>query len=237
MNITGLQKMTLLDFPGKVACTVFLQGCNFRCPFCHNSDLLGPQGSQHISEEYLLNFLNKRRGLLDGVCITGGEPTLQADLIPLIRRIKEMGFAVKLDTNGNRPDVLKALLDAKLLDYVAMDIKNCPSRYAETVGFPNFLLDKVEQSIRLLTSGDTDFEFRTTVVEEFHNEESILEMGQWLYTLAGNKKLEHYFLQPFADRDSVLQTGLHTPKAAALQRFSALLTPFAENICIRGTDD
>ena len=236
MNITGLQKMTLLDFPGKVACAVFLQGCNFRCPFCHNSDLLGPQGSQHISEEYLLNFLNKRRGLLDGVCITGGEPTLQADLVSLIRRIKEMGFAVKLDTNGNRPDVLKALLEAKLLDYVAMDIKNSPSRYGETVGIADFPLDKVEQSIRLLTAGDTDFEFRTTVVEEFHNEESILEMGQWLYALAGNKKIKHYFLQPFADRDSVLQTGLHTPKTAALQRFSKLFAPYAENICIRGAD-
>lgn len=237
MKITGLQKMTLLDFPGKVACTVFLQSCNFRCPFCHNSDLLGPQGSQSISEEYLLSFLKKRRGLLDGVCFTGGEPTLQSGLIPLIAKIKEMGYAVKLDTNGNRPDVLEALLDNKLLDYVAMDIKNCPARYGETIGIPGFSLEKIEKSIRMLMTGNTDYEFRTTVVEEFHNEEAIQKIGPWLQQLVPEKKVKHYFLQPFADRDSVLQTGLHTPNPKALQRFSQLLAPFAENVCIRGMDN
>ena len=237
MNITGLQKMTLLDFPEKVACTVFLQSCNFRCPFCHNSDLLGSQGSQNISEAYLLSFLNKRRGLLDGVCFTGGEPTLQPDLIPLISKVKAMGFAVKLDTNGSRPDVLKALLAQNLLDYVAMDIKNCPARYGETVGIPGFSPEKIEESIRILMTGNTDYEFRTTVVEEFHDEEAIGNIGPWLRRLVPGRKVKHYFLQPFADRDSVLQTGLHTPNSLTLQRFSQLLIPFAENVCIRGTDD
>ena len=236
MNITGLQKMTLLDFPGKVACTVFLQGCNYRCPFCHNSELLGSQSSQALSQEALLSFLEKRRGLLDGVCITGGEPTLQKDLPQLIRRIKELGFAVKLDTNGSRPDVLKLLLEEKLLDYVAMDIKNSPARYGETIGIPGFPLDKTEQSIRLLLEGNLPFEFRTTVVEEFHDSRSIEEMGQWLFSLSGGRKIDHYFLQPFVDRDSVLQTGLHSPNPAVLQQFSRLLQPYAKNVCVRGAD-
>ena len=127
--IAGLQKMTLLDYPGKVACTVFLQGCNFRCPFCHNSDLLGKDGPEPISEETLLTFLKKRVGLLDGVCITGGEPTLQPGLKALIEKIKELGFLVKLDTNGTRPDVMKELVQAGLVDYVAMDVKNSPEHY------------------------------------------------------------------------------------------------------------
>ena len=236
MNITGLQKMTLLDFPGKVACTIFLQGCNYRCPFCHNSDLLGAQNGQAISQKALLSFLAKRRGLLDGVCITGGEPTLQKDLPQLIRQIKELGFAVKLDTNGSRPDVLKLLLKENLLDYVAMDIKNSPARYGETTGIPNFPQDKTEESIKLLAKGNLPFEFRTTVVEEFHKEQSIKEMGQWLFTLSEGKKFDHYFLQAFVDRDSVLQTGLHTPNPATLQQFSRFLLPYAENVCIRGID-
>ena len=237
MNITGLQKMTLLDFPGKVACTVFLQGCNYRCPFCHNSDLLGPQGSQSISREELLSFLSKRRGLLDGVCITGGEPTLQKDLPELIRDIRALGFAVKLDTNGSRPDVLRALLAENLLDYVAMDIKNGPSRYGETVGIPDFPLDRTEESIRILLEEKVPFEFRTTVVEEFHDAAAVEEMGRWLSHLAEGRKIGHYFLQSFTDRDSVLRTGLHAPNPLTLQHFSRLLSPYCENICIRGTDD
>lgn len=236
MKITGLQKMTLLDFPGKVACTVFLQGCNFRCPFCHNSDLLGPESDQHISKDALLDFLKKRRGLLDGVCITGGEPTLQPDLKELIADIKALGFAVKLDTNGAKPEVLKDLVGAGLLDYVAMDIKNSPSRYAETAGLPRFPLEKVEESIRFLIAGALPFEFRTTVVEEFHDDTAMEEIADWLAFLMPGKKLEHYFLQPFVDRDSVLQTGLHAPNPAALQHFSKLLEPIAKNICIRGAD-
>ena len=149
--ITGLQKMTLLDYPGKVACTVFLQGCNFRCPFCHNSGLLSSAGNPEIPTEELLTFLKKRQGLLDGVCITGGEPTLHKELPELTRTIKELGFSVKLDTNGFRPAVLKEL--AGMLDYVAMDIKNSPELYAVTAGLPSILLEPIEESIRFLLSG------------------------------------------------------------------------------------
>lgn len=236
MKISGLQKMTLLDFPGKVACTVFLQGCNFRCPFCHNSGLLDAGAPGEITKEALLDFLKKRKGLLDGVCITGGEPTVQPELPQLLQQIKALGYSIKLDTNGTHPDILKELVTSGLVDYVAMDIKNCPRRYAETVGLPKSPLDKIEQSIRFLMNGTLPFEFRTTVVEEFHDDTAIAEMVQWLQALVPDKKLDHYFLQPFVDRDSVLQTGLHTPKAEILQRFSQILTASAENVCIRGAD-
>jgi len=236
MIIAGLQKMTLLDFPGKVACTVFLPGCNFRCPFCHNSGLLDHGTAGELTQEALLDFLKKRKGLLDGVCITGGEPTVQPDLDVLLQQIKALGFSVKLDTNGTNPVMLEKLVDAGLVDYVAMDIKNSPRRYAETIGLPRFSLDKIEQSIRFLMNGRLPFEFRTTVVEEFHDDTAISEITRWLQTLVPGKKLDHYFLQPFADRDSVLQTGLHTPNPLTLQRFSQLLAPIAENVCVRGAD-
>ena len=173
---------------------------------------------------------------MDGVCITGGEPTLQPDLKELIADIKALGFAVKLDTNGAKPEVLKDLVCSGLLDYIAMDIKNSPSRYAETAGLPRSPLEKVEESIRFLLTGALPFEFRTTVVEEFHDDAAMEEIVGWLTSLVPEKKVEHYFLQPFADRDSVLQPGLHTPNPAVLQRFSRILAPIAENVCIRGTD-
>ena len=236
MNITGLQKMTLLDYPGKVACTVFLQGCNFRCPFCHNSDLLGAAGQDSISAEQLLDFLKKRRGILDGVCITGGEPTLQADLPELMQQIKALGYAIKLDTNGNRPDVVKKLAAEHLIDYVAMDIKNSPDRYSETAGVPGMPLEKLEETMRFLMEGALDYEFRTTVVEEFHSGESIAAIGQWLSRLSPEKKAKRLFLQPYVDRDSVLKQGLHTPDKEKISLWAALLAPYAEFVGIRGTD-
>ena len=232
MIISGLQKMTLLDYPGRVACTVFLQGCNFRCPFCHNSGLLGAAQDETIPVEELLAFLRKRAGILDGVCITGGEPTLQSDLPRLLRQIKQMGYYIKLDTNGSRPDMLKALVEEKLIDYVAMDIKNCPDRYGETTGLSK-TPEGIEESIRFLMAGELDYEFRTTVVEEFHSEENIVAMGQWLAQMGRPKKL---FLQPYADRDSVLARGLSTPTAEKLSRFKAALAPYAEFVEIRGAD-
>ena len=163
MKIGGLQKMTLLDYPGKVACTVFLAGCNYRCPFCHNSGLL-EAAPEEITPEALLTFLEKRKGLLDGVCITGGEPTLQPELPQLLERIKALGYLVKLDTNGSNPAMLGMLLAQGLVDYVAMDVKNCPERYAETAGLPNLEIDRIEQSLTYLLSGVVDYELRTTVV-------------------------------------------------------------------------
>ena len=234
--ISGLQKMTLLDYPGKVACTVFLQGCNFRCPFCHNSDLLGSQGPEGISVQTLLDFLKKRVGLLDGVCVTGGEPTLQKELPQLLAQIKEMGFLVKLDTNGGRPEVLKALVEAHLVDYVAMDIKNSPARYGETAGVPNMGLGGVEQSVRYLLEDHVDYEFRTTVADELHDEQDMEGIGRWLTQLLPGSKAKRFFLQPYVDRESVLVGGLHTPAREKLLAMAARLTPYAQRVEIRGMD-
>lgn len=231
MIIAGLQKMTLLDFPGRVACTVFLQGCNFRCPFCHNSDLLERKGRDTIPVEELLEFLKKRQGLLDGVCITGGEPTLQPDLEDLIRHIKAIGYPVKLDTNGSRPDVLKHLAGEGLIDYVAMDIKNSPEEYPATAGITR--LDGVEESIRFLMSGSVDYEFRTTVVRELHSVESIHAMADWLLSLAPEYRVKRFFLQSYVDRDSVLCFGLSAPDGQMLTDYAEILRNCAENVSIR----
>ena len=232
--ISGLQKMTLLDFPGKVACTVFLQGCNFRCPFCHNSGLLEGNEPELMTSDELLAFLKKRQGILDGVCITGGEPTLQPGLPALLKDIKALGFAVKLDTNGSRPEVMKQLVADGLVDYVAMDIKNSPRRYGETAGVPKMHLDKIEESIRFLLSGAVDYEFRTTVVSEFYDSEAMTEIGQWLHSLDTTHSARRFFLQCYVDRDSVLESGLHAPEKADLEHFSQILAPFAELVQIRG---
>ena len=236
MKISGLQKMTLLDYPGKVACTVFLQGCNFRCPFCHNSDLLGGAGPEGLSVEELLAFLKKRQGLLDAVCITGGEPTLQNDLVDLIRSIKALGYLVKLDTNGTRPEVVKALAEEKLIDYVAMDIKNSPARYPETAGAPHMELGQVEQTMQLLMGGLVDYEFRTTVVEELHDAAAMQEIGQWLQKLSGGQKPKRLYLQQYMDRDTVLMGGLSAPGKEKMQEYRRILAPYAEIVELRGVD-
>ena len=232
--IAGLQKMTLLDYPGKVACTIFTQGCNFRCPFCHNSDLLGKEGPEPISQETLFAFLKKRVGLLDAVCITGGEPTLQKDLPELIRKIKDLGYLVKLDTNGSRPDVLKALVEEKLLDYVAMDIKNSPALYGKTAGVPNMTLDKIEESVRYLLTDQVAYEFRTTVAEELHSDADFSQIGQWLQGLSPHKKPARMFIQPYVDRESVLSSGLHTPAEETLHKMAESIAPYVESVQIRG---
>lgn len=231
--IAGLQKMTLLDYPGKVACTVFLQGCNFRCPFCHNSGLLGSGVQQEIPEETLLAFLEKRKGLLDGVCITGGEPTLYSGLGQLLEKIKAMGFAIKLDTNGSRPQVLKAVVKAGLVDYVAMDIKNCPERYGLTAGVQTVALDAVEESICFLLSGNVDYEFRTTVVREFHDEGAMEAVGTWLRRLDDQHPAKRFYLQPYVDRESVLAEGLHAPQEGNIRKMAEILEGSAALVEIR----
>ena len=236
MDIAGLQKMTLLDFPGRVACTVFTQGCNFRCPFCHNSDLLPMKGDAYMTDGELLAFLQKRTGLLDGVCFTGGEPTMQPELPKLVKSIKDLGYAVKLDTNGTNPKMLKEMVEAGLLDYVAMDIKNSPANYPETAGMDARLLPKVEESIAYLMSGKVDYEFRTTVVEELHGEDAIQDMGQWLLNIGNGQKPEKWFLQCYTDRDSVLFSGLSAPTADTMRQYAQILTPFAEVVSLRGVD-
>ena len=234
MNISGLQKMTLLDYPGKVACTVFLFGCNYRCPFCHNAELLEGKAEPLMTKEEFLSFLSKRKGLLDAVCISGGEPTLSAGLKELMADIKALGFSVKLDTNGSRPAILRELVEAGLVDYVAMDIKNGPSRYAETCGLPKVDLAAIEESAAFLMSGAVDSEFRTTVVDPLHDEGSILEMGRWLHKIAGDKPVKKIFLQPFVDRDTVVFSGLSAPNPAQMTAFVELLKPFALEINVRG---
>ena len=236
MIMAGLQKMTLLDYPGKVACTIFTQGCNFRCPFCHNSDLLGQEGPEPIPEETLLAFLKKRVGLLDAVCITGGEPTLQTDLPELLKAIKDLGYLVKLDTNGTKPEVIKALVEAGLVDYVAMDIKNCPDRYGETAGVPKMTLAKIEESIRYLLGGKVDFEFRTTVADELHGVEEMEAIGIWLESLGDGRSCPKFFLQPYVDRESVLASGLHSPTAEKLHKMADAIKPFVQAVSIRALD-
>ena len=228
MNIHGLQKITLLDYPGKVACTVFLAGCNYRCPYCHNSELIDPNAAPIMTDEELIAFLQSRVGRLEGVALTGGEPLFSKDTPLLIERIKALGYPVKLDTNGCFPDKLKELIDAGLIDYVAMDIKNSPDRYAETVGLASVNLTAVNKSIELLKKDHCDYEFRTTVINEFHDEDSFIKIGEWIQ---GAKR---YFLQPFTDRDTVLYEGFTTPLPSQMEKYADTVRPFVLDVSVRG---
>lgn len=232
--IAGLQKLTLLDFPGKVACTVFLGGCNYRCPFCHNAELFSGKPEAVMTEEEFLKFLATRKGLLEGVCVSGGEPTLTKDLPEFLKTMKDMGFAVKLDTNGSRPEILRQLMDEKLVDYVAMDVKNSPSMYGQTVGVENFDIAPVEESLRLLLTGRTSYELRTTLVQQLHSEKSIEEMGKWLASLSPGKMPEKLFLQRFVDRDTVVFAGLRAPEENEVARYADILKPYVQQIAVRG---
>lgn len=216
MIIQGLQKLTVLDFPGQVACIVFTAGCSFRCPFCHNATLVKAEGD-NISEEEVLAYLKKRQGILDGVVITGGEPTIQKGLKEFIIKIKNLGYKVKLDTNGYHPEVLEDLLNDGLVDYVAMDIKNSKDKYAVTVGLQNIDILRIERSVELLKNCNIPYEFRTTTMEEFHSEEDIKSIAEWL---KGAKK---YFLQSFKDSGDIL-CGTFTPlDDAKMQDFKQIL--------------
>ena len=234
MKIAGLQKLTLLDYPGRVACTVFLNGCNFRCPFCHNGQLLAGEQTPVMTESELLTFLDKRRGVLDGVCITGGEPTLHPALPDLLRQIRTLGYAVKLDTNGYRPEVLKSLAGEGLVDYVAMDVKNSPGRYAQTAGLAGLDLARIEESISYLKSGAVNHEFRTTVALPLHDEQSLEEMARWLLALGDGHKISRHFVQPFVDRDTVLMGGLAAPGDEMLAKFVEIMGQCAEKVELRG---
>lgn len=204
MIIQGLQKLTLLDYPGKVACTVFTAGCNYRCPFCHNASLVvDTGGNEIIPEEEVFSFLLKRQGVLDGVCVTGGEPLIQHDIEDFLRKVKELGYEVKLDTNGSFPDKLKNLVDKKLVDYVAMDIKNSQENYGKTIGIQDYDIREVHRSVMYLLSGAVPYEFRTTVVREFHQKSDFVSIGRWI------KGAEHYYLQQFVDSGNLIQEGLH----------------------------
>ena len=233
MKIAGLQKMTLLDFPGKVACTVFLDGCNFRCPFCHNSGLLEGRAEEAMTQEALLAFLEKRKGILEGVCVTGGEPTLQKSLPEFLKKIKDLGYAVKLDTNGYRPEVLRSVVEQGLVDYVAMDIKNGPDYYNTTTGV-KIDLKKIEESIKFLACEKINYEFRTTICNPLHDAQSIAQMGHWLLGLTDGKPVKALYLQPFVDRDSVKMAGFSAPDEETLSSYKQALIHAAETVVVRG---
>lgn len=229
MKISGLQKLTLLDFPEKVACTVFTYGCNFRCPFCHNAGLVVGEQPEEVKEDDFFAYLDKRKGVLDGVAITGGEPTLQKDLIPFIEKIKERGLAVKLDTNGARPEVVKEILDRGIVDYFAMDVKNGPQKYAATAGV-NVDLDAIKESISLLITRAPDYEFRTTVVKGFHEKGDFEEIGKMI---AGAKK---YFLQKFTDSGAILGTGVGPCDEEEMESFLKEAQKYVPGAKIRGKE-
>lgn len=229
MHIAGLQKLTLLDYPGHLACTVFLPGCNLRCPFCHNASLVLPREdtSPGMTTAQLLDFLQKRKGRLQGVCITGGEPTLHPELPDLLREIHTRGYSVKLDTNGTHPEMLRYILEENLADYVAMDIKNSPERYTETCGGAE-VLDKVKESVSLLMEGGVDYEFRTTLVHPLHTESDMAAIGQWLQ---GAKR---YFLQQFIDSGDLIGQGLQAMAEEEMEMMRQTVLPYIKETTLRG---
>ena len=230
MKICGLQKTTLLDFPGHVAATVFLGGCNFRCPFCHNSELLGSDAEPLFTEDEILGFLNKRRGILEGVCITGGEPTLTPELEPFIKKIRAMGYLVKLDTNGYQPKILKKLVSLEILDYVAMDIKAGRENYQDAAGVNITDMERIEESVSFLLSGNITYEFRTTAVKGIHEADDFRDIGKWL------KGDSPYYLQNFVDSDQVLCPGYKSFSIEELKGFLGILKPFLPKASLRGVD-
>lgn len=210
MKLAGMQKLTLLDYPGKAAATVFTPGCNLRCPYCQNTELVTgatlPDGSTifpAMPEQELFDLLQKRHGLLDGVCITGGEPTLQPDLAAFCQRIHEMGFLVKLDTNGTQPQRLQVLLSQKLVDYVAMDVKNAPPQYARTCGLADMELGAIADSMDALAASDVPYEFRTTVTFELHQRVDLLQIAEWL------RDAPAWYLQSYRDSPQILGGAGH----------------------------
>ncbi len=239
MKLHGLQKMTLLDFPGHVACTVFLGGCDFRCPYCHNFELADGTAEPQMDEEEFFSFLGKRKGLLDGVAVTGGEPCLHRELQGFLERVRGMGFGTKLDTNGHHPELLREILERGLADYVAMDIKNSPEKYNMTCGLdsregagalPGADLSRIRESIRLIMEKAPDYEFRTTVVREFHEAADFEEMGKMI---AGAK---NYYLQSFTDRDTVPFEGFHAPDPDSLKKYADIARKYVANVQVRGVE-
>ena len=229
MLINGFQKLTILDYPGKVACIVFTPGCNFRCPFCHNASLVTHIDKEtYIDVDEVLTYLKKRQGLLDGVVITGGEPLLQDGIEDFIAEIKSLGYAVKLDTNGSFPEKLISIVEKGLVDYVAMDIKNSKDKYGMTVGVENFDITPIEKSVDFLKQGKVDYEFRTTIVKDFHTLEDIQDIVVWL------KGTHKYFLQNFVDSGDLITDGLEPVSALLLKEMKEKAIEFIPSVEIRG---
>lgn len=230
MKISGMEKLTLLDYPSKTACLIFTQGCNLKCPFCQNSALLDTNHDGIIDENEVLAYLDKRKGIIDGICISGGEPLIQKDVEKFIKRVKEKGFQVKLDTNGSNPKKLKDLIDKKLIDYVAMDIKNDFTDYGKTAGIEKINTNKIKESIKILESSDIEYEFRTTIVKELHDLKKIENICKYI-----NRKSK-YYLQNYRDSITVLQKGLTGFSDKELQEIKEKLSKKYPNVMIRGID-
>ena len=225
----GLQKLTLLDYPGNMAATVFTGGCNFRCPFCHNRSLVFlNENDSEIANEDIFDFLKSRNKILDGICITGGEPLLHKGITAFIKRVRDLGLKVKLDTNGSNFEALKRLIDEKLVDYVAMDIKNSPEKYAMTIGLENYDLSEIEKSKNYLLENHVDYEFRTTIVREFHEPEDLRKIGEWI------RGAKHYYLQNFEDHGTCIQAGLGEVDLHTLETMKRIAGEDVEHIEIRG---
>lgn len=231
MKVTGIQKLTLLDFPGVVACTVFTAGCNFRCPFCHNAMLVLPEqiDDECLTDDEVFGFLKKRRGVLDGVAVTGGEPLLHADMPEFLARVKELGYKIKLDTNGSNPELLSEIIKNKLVDRVAMDIKNAPEEYARTIGLKSFDIAPVERSKEMLLSGETDYEFRTTVVKGIHTKESLIGAAKWI------EGAKEYYLQQFKDSGNlILPDGLSAYDEKQMHALADAVRDYVPTVEVRG---
>ncbi len=229
MRICGLQKLAMVDYPGKLAATVFTGGCNLHCPFCHNAPLVTHlEQSPELSKEEILDFLASRKKLLDGVVLSGGEPLLQKDAAEFLRQVRALGFSVKLDTNGCYPQALAHILEQGLVDYVAMDIKNSREKYAQTVGLSNFDLTPIEESIRLLRESGIDYEFRTTAVRELHTADDIRAIGAWV------KGAPRYYLQQFVDSGNLISPGFHPLSSTEMQDLAAAARPFFSLVALRG---
>lgn len=228
MIIKGFQKLTLLDYPGRTACTVFTGGCNFRCPFCHNALLVTEQDNDFYPEEDVFEHLKMRKNVLDGVAVTGGEPLLQKDIERFLYEIKDLGYDIKLDTNGSFPEKLAGILELGLADYVAMDIKNSPAKYAETIGFKAFDLAPVQESINILKNSGVDYEFRTTVTADFHTKDSMKELSEWIMNTP------KYFLQNFVDSGQLIDSNCRGVSKAEMYELLDIVRVNIPNAQIRG---
>ncbi|MBQ6893568.1 MAG: anaerobic ribonucleoside-triphosphate reductase activating protein [Clostridia bacterium] len=232
MHIEAYQKLTLLDYPGRTAATVFTHGCNFRCPFCHNAGLVVRPSESTIPESEIFEYLEKRKKLLDGVCITGGEPLLQKDIEDFICRVRGIGYKIKLDTNGSFPEKLEELIKKGIIDYVAMDIKNCREKYALTAGIPQDIVSKIEKSVNILMTSGIDYEFRTTVCGNLHTADDMRAIGEWL------NGAKAYYLQPFKDSGDIVAGSEKAPSFACekahCEALLAAVKPFIPNTQIRG---
>lgn len=229
MRFFGMQKLTLLDYPGKLATTLFTGGCNFKCPFCHNGDLVFlPENAHEITEEEVLEFLEKRKGILEGVCISGGEPLMHDEIEHFLRKVKELGYPVKLDTNGSYPDKIKYLVEEGLVDYVAMDIKNSINKYPNTIGTHTVYLDAIKESVSYLLEDHVDYEFRTTLVKQFHNIQDIIDIGQWI------KGAKRYYLQAYVDGENVLEKGLEPLSKEIMEECKEVVKKYVNKTYIRG---